>query len=112
MKPTYKRMLESMKTKEGRRRRRSVQEPWSLYILRCKDGTFYTGIAKDLEKRIQAHNTGKGAKYTRTRRPVDLLYQESCKNRTQALVRECAIKALPRKKKEELVLCKKSHLAR
>ncbi len=101
MKPVYKRMLESMKTK---RKHSGSKEPWFLYILKCRDGSFYTGITKDIERRFRVHNAGKAAKYTRTRLPVELLYQEKCKNRTTALVRECAVKALPRKKKEELVL--------
>ena len=99
MKSVYKRMLQYMAAKKSR----SKKEPWVLYILECKDGTFYTGIAKDLQKRLQAHNDGKGAKYTRTRRPVSLLYQEACPNRTHALVRECAVKALPRNKKQNLI---------
>lgn len=109
MKSTYRHMLRRMQEKEslpaaqeGRRRKRAPKDPWTLYILKCKDGTLYTGIAKDLEKRLQAHNSGKGARYTRPRRPVSLLYQESCPSRTHALVRECAVKALPRKKKEAL----------
>ena len=103
MNQIYKRMLDSMQVKESRRHKRIPKDPWILYILKCKDGTFYTGIAKDVEKRLQAHNLGKGAKYTRTRRPVSLLYQESCPSRTHALVRECAVKALPRSKKESLI---------
>jgi predicted GIY-YIG superfamily endonuclease len=103
MKSVYKRMLEGMEKKERKKRKTTVREPWAVYILKCKDGTFYTGIAKDVEKRLQAHNDGKGAKYTRTRRPVCLLYRESCPSRSHALVRECAVKALPRHKKEGLI---------
>lgn len=103
MKSVYKRMLEGMEKKDRKKKRGTVQEPWAVYILKCGDGTFYTGIAKDVTKRLQAHNDGKGAKYTRTRRPVRLLYQESCKSRSHALVRECAVKALPRHKKEGLI---------
>ncbi len=101
MKPVYKRMLELMKSK---RKHSSKKDPWFLYILKCCDGSFYTGITKDIERRFKVHNTGKAAKYTRSRLPVKLIYQEKCRNRTAALVRECAVKALPRKKKEELVL--------
>jgi putative endonuclease len=104
MKAVYKRMLEGMQKKERKLKKRlKTREPWTLYILKCKDGTLYTGIAKDVDKRLKAHNDGKGAKYTRARRPVSLLYQESCKSRTQALVRECAVKALPRNKKQDLI---------
>ena len=78
-------------------------EPWFLYILQCKDGTLYTGITKDIDRRCKMHNDGKGASYTRTRRPVVLLYRENCVSRTQALVRECQIKSYPREKKLALV---------
>ena len=78
-------------------------DPWYLYILRCKDGSLYTGITKDLERRFQMHQTGKASRYTRTRRPVEMLYQEACPSRTQALVRECRVKALPRTKKTALI---------
>lgn len=101
MKKIYKRMLQKMEEKAVKSRKR--REPWTVYILKCGDGTFYTGIAKDLQKRFEAHSSGKGAKYTRTRLPLEILYQESCKDRARALVRECAVKALPRKKKEILV---------
>lgn len=79
------------------------REVWYLYILKCRDGTLYTGITKDLERRLRMHNDGKGARFTRARRPVALLFQESFQNRTQALVRECEIKELTRKKKEALL---------
>lgn len=102
MKSVYKRMLEGMKKKD-KRKKRTAQEAWVLYILKCKDGTFYTGIAKNLEKRVLQHNRGKGAKYTRARLPVEVLYHESCLTRTKALIRECAVKALPRAKKEALI---------
>jgi putative endonuclease len=72
---------------------------WSLYIAECADGSFYTGIAKDVEKRIQAHNAGKGAKYTATRGPVKLLFQEPQGGYSAALRREYQVKRLPKKKK-------------
>ncbi len=78
------------------------KEEWFLYILRCYDGSLYTGITKNLEKRFKMHNAGKASRYTRTRRPVELLYKEVCRSRTQALIRECVIKSLPKHKKEEL----------
>ncbi len=77
--------------------------PWYLYILECCDETFYTGISPNPEKRVQDHNTGKGARYTRSRRPVKIVYQEICEDKSAALSRECQVKALPRKLKEELV---------
>lgn len=102
MHSTYKRMLKVMEQKE-KKLRRIKREDWFLYVLECRDGSFYTGITNNMERRFKMHNDGKASKFTRTRRPVKLLYQEKLKSRTQALVRECAVKALPRKKKEELV---------
>jgi predicted GIY-YIG superfamily endonuclease len=103
MKPIYRRMLNLMEQKRKKRRTRKPVEPWFLYILKCSDDTFYTGITKDLQRRLQQHQDGKASRYTRTRRPVTLLYHEPCRDRTQALVRECAVKALSRKAKEKLV---------
>lgn len=73
------------------------------YILKCKDGTYYTGWTNDLEKRLQAHNDGKGAKYTKYRRPVQLIYYESFETKQEAMSREYAIKHISRKEKEELI---------
>ena len=101
MRSKYKRMLKRMQEKEGRNVK--SKKPWFLYILKCSDNSFYTGITNDLERRLKMHASGRASHYTRTRGPVELLYQEPCATRTQALVRECAVKALPRKKKEELV---------
>ncbi len=98
MKPKYKRMVEKMHENAT-----GDANPWHVYILECADGTYYTGIAKDLEKRIDKHNAGKGARYTRSRGPVRVIYQECCTSRSAALIRECAVKALPRNKKEILV---------
>ncbi len=74
-----------------------------VYILRCSDGTLYTGWTTDLEARINTHNSGSGAKYTRCRRPVSLAYYEEVSDRSAALKREAAIKKLPRNKKLELI---------
>ena len=79
-------------------------QKWFLYILRCRNGTFYTGVTKDLKRRLKMHNDGKASRYTRARRPVKLIYHENCASRAQALVRECKVKALSRKEKEQLVL--------
>ena len=76
---------------------------WSVYILRCADGTLYTGIAPDVEKRVQKHNEGKGAKYTRGRTPVELVYREDHPNRAEASKREYQIKQLSRAEKLELI---------
>lgn len=75
-----------------------------VYILECCDGTLYTGIAKDVQKRLKEHNTSdKGAKYTKARRPVKLLYSESSKDRSSASKREYEIKKLSRTQKCELI---------
>lgn len=73
-----------------------------VYILECADKTFYTGWTNDLEKRIKTHNEGKGAKYTKYRLPVKLIYYEEFENKIDAMKREYAIKRLTRKQKEKL----------
>ena len=84
-------------------KRNAMESVWYLYILRCKDDTLYTGITTDVEKRLEAHRSGKGAKYTRGRAPLELLYRETCGSHSQALKRELEVKALPRSEKLELV---------
>ncbi|WP_125708172.1 GIY-YIG nuclease family protein [Companilactobacillus zhongbaensis] len=74
-----------------------------VYMLLCADGTFYTGTSNDVKKRVQTHNKGKGAKYTKVRRPVKLLYQEKLTDKSAALKREAAIKKLSRYQKEKLL---------
>lgn len=75
-----------------------------VYIVECKDKTLYTGSSNDVEKRVISHNNSKiGAKYTKSRRPVRLVYSESFKNKSQAMKRECEIKKLTRKQKVELI---------
>ncbi|MDZ4221803.1 MAG: GIY-YIG nuclease family protein [Patescibacteria group bacterium] len=77
---------------------------YHIYILICTDKTLYTGIAVDLEKRIKEHNSGKlGAKYTRSRRPVKLVYSRRFRSRSSAQKEEARVKALPRKEKLALV---------
>ena len=76
---------------------------WKLYILRCGDGSLYTGISTDVQKRLEAHRTGKGAKYTRGRRPLEMIYEEDCGDHSAALKRELEIKALPREEKLKLI---------
>ena len=73
------------------------------YILRCADGTLYTGWTTDLQHRVETHNAGKGAKYTRTRRPVELCYFEAFATASEAMRREAAIKKLTRQQKLQLV---------
>lgn len=72
------------------------------YIVRCADGSFYTGWTTDISRRIQAHNSGKGAKYTRSRRPVKLFYYETFATKEEAMRREAAIKKLDHRQKEKL----------
>jgi putative endonuclease len=106
-------MLVGLEKKEraSRRKKKSPRaavetEPlkeWSLYILKCSDGTFYTGISNNLERRLKMHQSGKASRYTRTRGPVEMLYSETCGNRSSALIRECEVKEWPRAKKEKLI---------
>lgn len=76
---------------------------WQVYILRCTDGTLYTGIAKDLDRRLGEHNAGQGARYTRSRLPVELVYEEEAADRGSALRREHEIRQLDTAAKRELV---------
>lgn len=80
-----------------------MEQTWFLYILRCRDGSLYTGITTDVEKRLEAHRSGNGAKYTRGRGPLTLVYREMCGSHSDALKRECQIKALTRKEKLKLL---------
>lgn len=72
-----------------------TEAPWRVYVVRCADGSLYTGVARDLAARIAAHNAGRGARYTRGRGPVTLVYQEGADDRASAQRREAAIKRLP-----------------
>ncbi|MEN8200895.1 MAG: GIY-YIG nuclease family protein [Thermodesulfobacteriota bacterium] len=82
----------------------SKNPSWFVYLLRCSDQTLYTGITIDLKRRLHEHNhTGKGAKYTRARRPVTLIYSEQQESRSAAARREYQLKALSREEKERLV---------
>lgn len=76
----------------------------TTYILRCSDGTYYTGWTNNLKKRLKEHNAGRGAKYTRGRTPVELVYMEAHGTRQEAMQREAWIKKLPRKEKEKLIM--------
>jgi putative endonuclease len=76
---------------------------WKLYIIRCSDGSLYTGISTDVQRRFAEHLAGKGAKYFRGRKPLEIVYQESCGDRAQASCREAAIKALSRREKLALI---------
>lgn len=80
-----------------------MEKAWYLYILRCGDGSLYTGITTDVEKRLAAHRAGKGAKYTRGRGPLELVYREELPDHSAALKRELEIKSMPRAEKEKLI---------
>lgn len=73
------------------------------YIVRCRDGTLYTGWTNNLEKRMEAHNSGKGARYTKSRRPVKLVYYEEFETKEEAMSREYTIKHMKKSKKEKLI---------
>lgn len=81
----------------------AADAPYYVYILECRDGSFYVGITNNLERRVDAHNAGVASKYTRSRRPVKVRYQEYCGTRSQALIRECGLRLLSRKEKQALV---------
>ena len=80
-----------------------MDKQWLVYILKCGDGTLYTGITDDLPHRLEMHRAGKGAKYTRGRTPLTLVYQENANSYSEALKREYRIKQLPRAEKLKLI---------
>jgi len=83
-----------------------VKDSWTIYIVRCSDNSLYTGIAKDVRKRVLEHNSGNklGAKYTRSRGPVTLVYTEGAETRSDATKRECEIKKMAKKAKEMMLV--------
>ena len=81
----------------------SARPAWEVYFVRCRDNTLYAGIARDATKREAVHNSGQGAKYTRSRLPVTLVYREQCPDHSAALRREIALKKLTRTEKEALI---------
>ncbi len=80
-----------------------ADKTYRVYILRCADGSLYTGITNDIEKRLRAHNNGTAARYTRGRGPVELVYTETVTDKPAALRRELQIKALTREQKLQLI---------
>jgi len=80
-----------------------LMKKWSVYMLLCSDGSLYTGITTDVDRRVREHNSGKGSKYVRSRRPAELVWREDAKSRSEALQREAAVKALSKADKERLV---------
>ncbi len=89
-----------------------MNSTWTVYILRCADGTLYTGIAKDVDRRCCQHNAGTASKYTRCRRPVKLVYREIQPGQSSALKRELAIKSMDRRGKLALIRTRKKPVAR
>jgi predicted GIY-YIG superfamily endonuclease len=81
--------------------------PWFVYLVRCRDGSLYTGVSVDVKARVAAHNAGRGARYTRSRAPVTLVHVERKRNRSTAQIREAAIKALPRTAKLRLAAARR-----
>lgn len=80
-----------------------MEKEWTVYILECGDGTLYTGITDDLPKRLKAHESGRGAKYTRGRGPLKLRYRETAEDKSAALKRECALKRLRKEDKMAII---------
>jgi len=74
-----------------------------LYVLKCSDGTLYTGITNDLTRRLKQHNEGTASRYTRSRIPVRVIFQERCRSKSHALKKEFALKSMTRKKKEDYI---------
>ena len=99
MQRKYLKMLEAMESKPAE----AGPKEWSVYILRCVNGTLYTGIAKDVQTRYRQHETGKGASYTRIYPPKSLAYQEGPFTRSGALIREAEIKRMPKARKEKFL---------
>lgn len=96
--------LDSISGMAGKKRAaKKKTSGWFLYILRCRDNTFYTGITTDLDRRLGQHNNGTASRCTRSRLPVVRVYQETCADRSEALKRECAVKKLTREEKELMV---------
>jgi predicted GIY-YIG superfamily endonuclease len=95
----------------GRKDRKPKAKPpnqtWFVYLLRCADGSLYTGITTDVKRRSQQHNNGTASRYTRSRRPTKPVWQEAHPSRSSALKREAAIKAMPRREKMALIRLRK-----
>ncbi len=109
MKTRYRNMVKRMEVREKEAPSPTGTETetnaavWSLYILQCGDGSFYTGVTTDIDRRFRQHQAGRASRYTRTHQPVALVYREECGTRSRALSRECAVKALGRQAKIDLI---------
>jgi len=96
-----------MAKKDRKPKARSSGVEWFVYIVRCADGSLYTGITKDVARRCQQHNAGTASRYTRSRRPVKLIHQEVHPAQSSALKREAAIKAMDRRAKLAMIRVRK-----
>lgn len=96
-----------MAKKDRRGKGRSCGDNWFVYIVRCADGSLYTGITKDVKRRHQQHNAGTASRYTRSRRPVKFVYHEAHPSQSSALKREAAIKTMTRREKLAMVQVRK-----
>jgi len=96
-----------MAKKDRKPKARSSGDKWFVYIVRCADGSLYTGITKDVKRRCQQHNAGTASRYTRSRLPVKLVYQEAHPSQGSALKREVAIKAMTRRAKLAMIRVRK-----
>ena len=96
-----------MLKKDRKPKPRSSGEKWFVYIVRCADGSLYTGITKDVKRRCQQHYAGTASRYTRSRLPVKLVYQEAHPSQSSALKRELAIKAMTRREKLAMIRLRK-----
>lgn len=103
MKTRYRTMIKTMEARDKTSAVPAGEAVWSLYILRCGDGSLYTGVTNDIDRRFRAHQDGRASRYTRTRRPVEIVFREECGSRSQALSRECAVKSMSRKGKDGLI---------
>jgi predicted GIY-YIG superfamily endonuclease len=92
-----------MRRQPKKAKKKLAGDPWFVYLLRCADGSLYTGITNDLDRRCRQHNAGTASRYTRSRRPTRLVYQEAQPSRSAALKREAAIKALSRRDKMAMI---------
>ncbi len=88
---------------------KTTQRPWYVYMLRCSHTYLYTGISPDVIKRIEAHRAGKGAKFTKNKHPIELVYVIKMDNMQLAMKKEREMKKLPKQKKEEIILSFKNH---
>lgn len=92
-----------MRTTQRVGRKPTESKGWFCYLLKCADGTYYTGVAPDLQERLRKHNAGRGAKYTRGRRPVRLVWSRLCDSYAQARALEAQLKGWSRERKQRLV---------